>query len=226
MTTAAAVTPLLAAVPKLWPGCTITILGGGPSLTEADVRYIGERPHLTRVIAIKEAYLLAPWADVLYACDASWWAFYDGAPTFTGLKYSLEDWPAEYERYDPEAIAARRRRYPAVTLLRHTGTDGLEFDPTGLRTGYNSGYQAINLAVHLGATRIVLLGFDCWPAPDGRQTWYTTARPHLTSPYPVFMQSFASLVEPLTAAGVEVINCSRFTLLRAFPRQPLEEVLP
>jgi hypothetical protein len=195
-------------VPKLWPGCTMTILGGGPSLTPEDVRYVGERPHLTRVIAIKEAYLLAPWADVLYACDHSWWRYYTGAPTFTGLKYTLE------------------APYPGVVQLQNTGKAGLELDPSGLRTGHNSGYQAINLAVHLGATRIVLLGFDCWAAPDGRQNWFTTKRPHLNSPYPVFLQSFGTIVEPLKAAGVAVINCSRTTLLRAFPQQALEEVLP
>jgi len=204
-----AIAPLpLAEVPKLWPGCTITLLGGGPSLTEADVRYVGERPHLTRTIAIKEAYLLAPWADVLYACDASWWKFYDGAPTFAGLKYTLE------------------APYPGVVQLQNTGSEGLELDPIGLRTGYNSGYQAINLAVHLGATRIVLLGFDCWSGPDGRSNWFTTTRPHMDSPYPVFLQAFAGLVDPLKAAGIELINCSRQTLLRAFPRRPLEEVLP
>lgn len=195
-------------VPKLWPGCTIVIFGGGPSLTEEDVRYVGERTHLTRTIAIKEAYLLAPWADVLYACDASWWRYYNGAPTFSGLKYTLE------------------APTPGVVQLQNTGDAGLELEPTGLRTGHNSGFQAINLAVHLGATRVLLLGYDCWAGSDGRQTWYTTKRPHLTSPYPVFMQSFGTIVEPLKAAGIEVLNCSRSTLLRAFPRMSLEEALP
>lgn len=220
------VTPAAVAVPKLWPGCTMVILGGGPSLTEEDVRYVGERPHLARTIAIKEAYLLAPWADVLYAADESWWRYYNGAPTFAGLKYSIEDWPVGDAHYAPDALALRRRTYPDVSLLRNSGNAGLELEPTGLRTGHNSGFQAINLAVHLGATRVLLVGYDCWAGSDGRQTWYTTKRPHLTSPYPVFMQSFGTIVEPLKAAGIEVINCSRRTLLRAFPQQPLEEVLP
>lgn len=220
------VMPATVAVPKLWPGCTMVILGGGPSLTEEDVRYVGERPHLTRTIAIKEAYLLAPWADVLYAADESWWRYYNGAPTFGGLKYSIEDWPVGDAHYAPDALVLRRRTYPDVSLLRNRGNAGLELEPTGLRTGHNSGFQAINLAVHLGATRVLLVGYDCWAGSDGRQTWYTVKRPHLTSPYPVFLQSFGTIVEPLKAAGIEVINCSRRTLLRAFPCRPLEEVLP
>lgn len=203
-------------VPKLWPGCTMVILGGGPSLTPEDVERVGLVRDRTawspncavRVLAIKEAYLLAPWADVLYACDHSWWRYYNGAPTFTGLKYTLE------------------APTPGVVQLQNTGDAGLELEPTGLRTGHNSGFQAINLAVHLGATRVLLVGYDCWAGSDGRQTWYQTKRPHLTSPYPVFMQSFGTIVEPLKAAGVEVVNCSRFTVLRAFPCRPLEEVLP
>lgn len=209
-TTAAGVTapePTLPAVHKRWPGCTMVIFGGGPSLTESDVRYVGERSHLARTIAIKEAYLLAPWADVLYACDVSWWRYYQGAPTYTGLKYTLE------------------APYPGVVQLENTGESGLELEPTGLRTGFNSGAQAINLAVHLGAVRILLLGFDCWRAPDGRSNWFTTKRVHMESPYPVFLQAFAAMVEPLKAAGVEVINCSRTTILRAFPRAELQDVL-
>lgn len=217
-----------AGVPKLWPDCTMVLLGGGPSLTSDDVEYVceaRERNETVRVLAIKESYLIAPWADVLYAADENWWRFYNGAPTFTGLKYSIEDWPMGSEHYKPAAIATRRRMYPDVPLLRNTGDGGLEIEPIGLRTGHNSGYQAINLAVHFGATRVLLLGYDCWAGPDGRQNWHTTKRPHLTSPYPVFLQSFGTMVEPLRAAGVQVINCSRFTVLRAFPRQSLEEAL-
>lgn len=204
-------------VPRLWPGETCVLLGGGPSLTEADVLYCRDRD--ARVIAIKEAFQLAPWADALYAADSSWWHHYRGVPSFTGLKFGIQG--RTLNGHDAKMAA-----FPDVQRLLDTGDDGLELAPTGLRTGYNSGYQAINLAVHLGAARVILLGFDCWRGPDGRANWHRANRVHLDSPYPLFMQAFATLAQPLKDIGVEVVNCSRATLLRAFPLMSLEEALP
>jgi hypothetical protein len=122
------------------------------------------------------------------------------------------------------ALAPQSPEWDDVHVLRNTGMEGLEAAPDGLRTGQNSGYQAINLAVHLGATRIVLLGFDMWRAEDGRQNWFGPHPRHIPSPYPIFHQLFGTMVEPLRAAGVDVINASRQTQLTAFSRVPLEEI--
>jgi hypothetical protein len=214
--TAARYVPTFATVPRLWPGSTIVVIGGGSSLTPADVDYCRGK---ARVIAIKEAYQLAPWADVLYAADAKWWRFYQGAPTFDGLKYSIEQNPSQDA---PDWCAA----WPDVAILRNKGDHGLSLDPSGLCTGHNSGYQAVNLAVHLGAAKIVLLGFDMWRGPSGEQNWFGKHPNHVESPYPLFLQSFATIVAPLKQAGVEVLNASRFTILNGFPRVPLEEALP
>lgn len=199
-------------VPRLWEGETCVIIGGGSSLTPADVAFCRGK---ARVIAIKEAYLLAPWADVLYAADAKWWLYYNGAPTFEGVKYSIEgmDVPHQLERY------------PDVRILRNTGNEGIERDPSGLRTGYNSGFQAVNLAVHFGVKRILLLGFDMWRGPDGEQNWFGPHPNHVASPYGLFLKAFATSVEPLRKLGIEVINCSRFTVLSLFPKMTIEEAL-
>lgn len=195
-------------VQRCWPGEPVVILGGGSSLTDDDVQYCRGK---ARVIAIKEAYLLAPWADVLYGCDEKFWRFYDGAQTFTGLKYALE----------PQGIA-----WPDLQVLKDTGPHGLELDASGLRHGYNSGYQAVNLAWHLcGPTTVILLGFDMWTGPDGRQNWFGKHGNHTDSPYPVFLNAFHTLAAPLREAGVQVLNASRWTMLRTFPQVQLHEVL-
>lgn len=204
--------PVLVTVPRLWPGDTVVCLGGGPSLTADDVRAVRDR---ARVIAVNNAYQLAPWADVLYAADAAWWALHRGVPTFGGLKYSLE---------------ARSAVWPGVQVLQNTGNKGLEQEPTGLRTGRNSGYQAINLAVHFGAARVVLLGYDMQTRPHEPAHWFGDHPAPLmnTRPdaYQQFRQHFETIVAPLEARGVDVINCSRQTALTAFPCRPLAEVFP
>jgi hypothetical protein len=186
----------------LWPNETIVCVGTGPSLTQADVDFCRGK---ARVIAVNNAYQIAPWADVLYAADDKWWTWHKGATSFLGLKYT---------------IAPTRQSWPGVVALRNTGQHGLESDPTGLRTGYNSGYQAINLAVHLGASRVVLLGYDF------HGDHYFGSHPDRTRPpFAACLQAFATLPAPLAAAGVEVMNATRHTALRVFPCVPLETVL-
>lgn len=201
-------------VPRLFPNATIVCIGGGPSLTAADVEMCrGRAP----VVAISDAWRLAPWADVLYSCDPTWWRVHGGVPAFGGLKYGLAH--------------PKERHEPGVIALANTGDHGLEREPSGLRAGLrggsNSGYQAINLSVHLGASRIVLLGYDMQPAANGRTHWFGAHSDPLknASPYGMFRRSFEALVDPLRAIGVVVVNASRQTALTAFPRQPLDAAL-
>jgi len=193
------------AVPKLWPGSTIVCIGTGPSLTGADVAYCRNR---ARVIVVNDAYRLADWADVLYACDGKWWYWHRQAKdlaAFEGLKYAL----------DPKAHAY------GAQVLRNTGDTGLDVRPDCVRNGRNSGYQAINLAVHLGAARILLLGYDM------QGDHYFGHHPDQSRPpFGVCLKRFQTLVKPLRDLQVAVINCTRKTALTCFPCQPLEEALP
>lgn len=199
-------------VPKLWAGATCFILGGGPSLAGVEL----ERLRGRRIIVINRTFRLAPWAHVLYFCDHKWWA-QDGADVLSrfnsrGLIFSVSN-----------------QRHDRIHNLRNTGRDGLELDPRGLRHGTNSGFQAINLAYHLGVRRIVLLGYDMQVSAAGAthahggygmgaaQVQHILQRRML--PY------FDSLVSPLGAAGVEIINATEGSALECFHRRPLSEVL-
>lgn len=200
-------------VDKLWPGATIVCIASGPSLTAEDVDYVRGK---ARVIVVNTSYKLAPWADVLYAADPLWWTWHKGAPDFQGLKFS-----AETENWKMRWI----RKCPDVQQVAITGEFGLELNPAGLRRGYNSGYQAINLAVHLGATRIVLLGYDMQIGPHGEEHWHDD-HPHANrSRYDQFRRAFPTLVEPLQKLGIEIVNCTRRSALTCFPRAALRDVL-
>lgn len=196
-------------VPRLWPDSTIAILASGPSMTQADADYV--RARADAVIVINETYKLAPKADVLYASDGHrWWQWRNGVPEFTGLKYS-----AHYNSWSV-----------GVPALRATGDSGLDMNPTGIRTGKNSAYAAINVAVHLGAKRILLLGVDMKHAKNRQRHWHPDDANWPGPAIPLCLSLFPTLIAPLQAAGVSVINCSRDTALTCFPRQTLEEALP
>ncbi len=194
-------------VTALFPGETIVCLATGPSLSQADVDRCRGR---ARLLAIKDAIQLAPDADVLYACDAKWWRHHPETATFAGQKFGME-------------VVAERKD---VQYLKNTGEFGLDLTGQGLRTGRNSGYQAINLAVQLGATRIVLLGYDMQSGPKNHHHFFGNHRYRQDAPpYGMFLPFFQHLIAPLAQLGIEIVNASRTTRLNTFPRQSLERAL-
>lgn len=203
-------------IARRWPDSTIVCVASGPTLTVDDLAQVrGRAP----VVAVNDAIRIAPWADVLYSSDRGWWTFYDGMPGFTGLKVGI-GWKVG----DASPIGRR----PSIQVLAHTGTDGLERAPTGLRTGGHSGYAAINLAVHLGARRIVLLGYTGGPV-RGRTHFFGRHPGGLpestTENYATFRRAYLTLVAPLAAAGVTVVNATPETGITAFPCAPIAAAL-
>lgn len=198
-------------VPRCFPGETIVCIASGPSLTKADVAFCRDR---ARVIVVNDNYKLAPWANVLYAADVPWWAKHPETATFAGLKYTV----------------GKLTGRPDVVLLKAGVVEGLSTNPSELRRGKNSGYQSINLAYLLGAKRIVLLGFDLQETYN-KSHWFGDHQAQgLLNPGPgsliQWREYFQTLVAPLASHGVSVVNCSRETALRCFPRQALADVLP
>lgn len=191
----------LAIAPRIWPGETVVCLGTGPSLTRDDVESCRCR---ARVIAVNDAYRLAPWADCLYAADAKWWRWHKGVSDFAGLKYSIEP-------HRPEKAG--------TVVLKNLGDVGLSLDPSGLCTGKNSGYQAINLAVHFGARRILLLGYDF------RGAHFFGAHPDGSLLNTSCLPLFDTLVKPLAAIGVSVTNCTPRSGVTCFPSATLDVML-
>ena len=202
---------MVTVVPRSWVGQTAIVVATGPSLTQDDVTFCQGRGH---VIAINDAYRLAPWADCLYATDAKWWNWHKGVPEFAGAKWSMR-----HNAWNGLCV-----KYPDVQLLRNSGPDGLEHEPTGLKNGRNSGYAAINLAYLYGATRIVLLGYDM-QAVKGKSHFFGEHPNKQKSPYPQFRTRMASLVKPLAKRGVKIVNCSRNSALTCFPKADLRATL-
>ena len=172
------------------------------------------------MIAVNDSYLRFPTADILYFCD--------------GQKWWDQNREEVQEHFLGHHIVTAYREGPipkisGVHVLRLTDRTGLETDPGVLRHGANSGYQAINLAYHLGARRIVLLGMDMH-ATNGFSHW--RRRKQEPSPHSFhqtlqrhMLPNFQSLVVPLQDAGVEVTNCTPGSAIQCWPLRDLREVL-
>ncbi len=204
--------PPLWTIPPLWAGHTAVLIAGGPSLTRSDARHRLGAPGIVH-LAINDAYRLIPEAALLYACDYRWWGWHHAhLGGFQGIKVTT-DRRAGREFTDLKWVEGRHQ-------------PGLSPDPAWIHYGQNSGYQALNLAFHLGATRIVLLGYDLQRAASGETHWFGNHPDPHVSAYAAWIPNFRPLARDLKARGVEVINCSPETALDAFPRQSLTEALP
>lgn len=90
---------------------------------------------------------------------------------------------------------------------------------------FNSGQRAIQLAAHLGAERVILLGYDCTLANGAHWHGRHPATMHNPVPHEVgrWHSDFSSLAGALP--DVEIINASRETALTCFKRLPFEAAL-
>lgn len=176
---------------------TFVCIASGPSLTRADCELV--KAAGLPVIAVNNSWQLLPGAAVVFASDLSWWNEYG-----TTI-------PTAAERWTTCPLAAQRHQLQ-------------QFKSRFLTQSYNSGQLAIELAVSRGARRVLLLGYDCslragthWhgnhenirnPTADSVKRW---------------REEFARLQQ--WAAGIEIINCSRETALKIFPRSTIEAEL-
>lgn len=88
----------------------------------------------------------------------------------------------------------------------------------------NSGAGAIALAGKAGASRVLMLGYDC-QYTDGAKHWHGDHPKGFGNAGRIenWPNKFAKLKASLP--GVEIINCSRATALTCFPRMDLESAL-
>jgi hypothetical protein len=103
---------------------------------------------------------------------------------------------------------------------------GLSTDASMINTGRNSGFQSLGLAHYFGASRVILLGYD-FQRTGGRAHWHADHPRSLGNGgrFPAWVDEMKQLAHDLKDAGVEVINCSRTTALKCFPRSTIQEVL-
>lgn len=198
-----------------WSGLSAAIVACGPSAKRAGVERI--RGKLS-VIAIKEAAVdLCPWADTVYGCDAAWWKHRNGLPKFGGLRIGWE----------PKIATS----FPDVRLIeiRDPNCDAILCDePGSIGSGGNSGFQALNLAVQFGITRILLIGFDMNVRSGvhfyGRNDWPGSRNPAQMI-FKRWCAAFESATARLQSRGIEVVNASAVSDLNCFPKATVEETL-
>lgn len=192
----------------IWSGQTVAILGGGPSLTPVQVAQIAS----LKRIAVNNAYQVDPDADVVYWGDTDWYLAHRTRLARHGAPYKITANGA------PPIVGLN-----PILMGRKMAPPGISTSPQHL-AGQNSGHQAINLAYHFGAKRILLLGFDM--TTKRGNNWHPGHASHASEDRYVtaFIPEMKAAAEDLKALGVEVLNCSSGSALTCFPMTTLEEL--
>lgn len=165
------------------------------------------------MIAVNDSWRLAPWADLLHGCDAAWWIARQGVPDFRGIKTCLDDFATR--------AAMRIER---IRCLRWT--DAIQMQPGLTGWGGNSGFHALNIAAQLRPARIVMVGYDMTLARGLH--WHGRHTGKLGNPTEGTVARWRRVTDAaapaFAAAGIEVINASPDSALKAYPKRSLEEI--
>ena len=124
------------AIPRMWEGETVAVLGAGPDMTAE----LAERARGYKTIAVNRAVKFAPWADAFVALDPRH-PFWKDMEDFHGLKICGVE--CEYDALYP----------------------GMMYETVQIALGHvieirNNALAAIRIAALAGAAKILLLGFD------------------------------------------------------------------
>lgn len=205
--------PRLETLEPRWHG-PIIVAATGASLTKevAAVCMASGRP----IIAIKQAALRLPTADVVYAVDSWWWDHYQGMRKFAGERWSSHNKSIDFKLHAAETHGLR------LVQGERVAAGGFSTDPKRIHYANNAGFQAVGMAIHWlhKPGRIVLVGFDMQGEyffgdhPKGKA---------YGKQFPVFIQHFEKAAKALPE-GVEIVLGTP-SALKCFPAMPLSEAL-
>lgn len=202
-------------VPEEWKGETCFIIAGGPSVAKQNLAALAGR----RVIAVNSSYECAPFADILFFADNRWWEEHyqrEGIKNFAGRLVTCSNAATEYEPFK------------LLRLRRDAPPPGFAVAKNAVASQWTSTQGAMNLAAHLGVSRIVLLGLDLTRDPRGASHHHT---PHIwpnkpgNTTWDHQMKYLAMIVEPLRERGIEVLNTSPVSRAPWWPKVSLEQAL-
>lgn len=195
-----------------WTGQTVVVVASGPSAKGVE---LVEGAGLAKFITINDSWKLAPWADVLYACDYAWWLKARGKPDWPNLRVSQD-------RIACEMFPEIKRIYV------HRKAEHMVFGQLGqISWGGNSGFQAVNLAAIWGAKKILLVGYDM--CLTNGVHWHKPHGPGLSNPRELTIERWRQRLDKAAADlerhGVRVINCSMTSALKNYEKMPFEKAL-
>lgn len=196
-----------------WSGETCVIVASGPTARDVPIE---KARGLAHFIAINESWRLAPWAEILLGCDASFWDAKNGVPEYSGIKLCLERGPTT-KNWGINFLPSKRPD-DRIVLNEEIGKVGW---------GGNSGFNAFNLAIQFGCRKVILVGYDM--RIDYGVHWHGKHAEGMGNPTrgnaERWRRAMDAAAKPVRDHGVMAINCSPISALQNYPKMTFEEAL-
>lgn len=178
--------------------------------------------HGKHVIGVNNAYQIGNWIDAVFFGDCSWYLVHRLAlAKFPGLKITCCNRFSSKRKEASEGI-----KY----LAKDSGHRyGVSSDRSKVSWNANSGAAAINLAVHFGVKRIILLGFDMNLDADKKSHWHGSHKKvgekKKPPPFARHLKGFPVIAKDAKTMGVEIINANPKSAIKEFLKKPLGKLL-
>lgn len=192
-----------------WSDRPLLIVGCGASLKGFDLNRLRG---LGRILAVKESIWDLPFADACFGLDVPW---------MERQRTKLSELPMPLYLAVPP-----KRTFPIManaTYYMRKFSDRLSDNPAEISCGRNSGFGALGLAKHKHARQIILFGFDYQPNSYYCPERYKHKKAETGDHWPSWARIIDGIADQL--AGVEVLNASPNSTIRAFQKIGLEEAV-
>lgn len=191
------------------------IIGTGPSLTKKQLDKVDKY----RKFGVNNAFRLG--LDVHLACNWQWWDEY-----WHEIKnYDCHKWTPRIESAEKYGI----------NYIEEIWQPGLSKDKQFIHAHHGSGPQIVNVALHYGVKRMILIGWDMRYPGKVNDRQYTGKR-HYFGEYPQNLQHWprtgpngelAGLIKEMETIkpedyGIEIINCTPGSAMTCFQMDDLD----
>lgn len=228
-------------VPNMWQGGECFIIAGGPSMPrqfgipEEVIQNVMNRKelpsayspylkpiHNKHVIAVNNAYQIGSWINVVFFGDCAWYLLH---------RLSLSKFPGLKVTSCKRFLKKPSKKADGIKYLTRDTSHrlGISNNPKQISWNSNSGAAAINLAVHFGAKRITLLGFDMNLDGNKVSHWHGSHKKLgekvIIPPFKRHLKGFPVIAEDAKQLGVEILLVGSDSAIEVFPKVLLADVI-
>jgi len=200
-------------IKPIYEGQTAIIIGTGSSLTTDQIvtaKYYQDAGAV-KLFGCNRAFEFA--LDVLHGCNYQFWDYY---------------WPEIKDLRCDKWTTRPGLKYEGLNYIEERWIDGLSTDKSYIAAHHGTGPQLINIALHYGVKKMLLIGWDM--RHSGKRHYfgeYPQALHHVTKNLGPDGELLGLIKEMETINpddyGIEIINCTPNSALTHFPMGNLDD---
>jgi hypothetical protein len=189
------------------------IIGGGSSVNEFDFSLL-EKQRL--VIGVNDSFKLGSFVGYVWFGDQRWYEW---------NKEFLKEYRESKKVY---TCAESLEDNPDLQCFKRGKPLGVETTLNKVSWNRTSGASAINFAYHLGARKIILIGFDMKRGNKGETHWHDNHKKKdadIDTLFLRYLEPFKAIKRDADKLGVKIVNLNLNSAIEDFPKMTYKEAI-